>query len=44
MKTLWRGSAMAYEVVNCGVSGYGTREERIFYEVFGRSTHLTLSC
>lgn len=24
-----------YEVINCGVSGYGTHEERIFYELFG---------
>ena len=23
------------EVINCGVSGYGTREERLFYELFG---------
>ena len=25
-----------YEVVNCGVSGYGTREERLFYEEIGK--------
>jgi hypothetical protein len=24
-----------YQVINCGVSGYGTREERLFYELFG---------
>lgn len=24
-----------YEVINCGVSGYGTREHRLFYELFG---------
>jgi hypothetical protein len=23
------------EVINCGVAGYGTREERLFYELFG---------
>lgn len=23
------------EVINCGVSGYGTKEERLFYELFG---------
>jgi GDSL-like lipase/acylhydrolase family protein len=25
----------SYEVVNCGVSGFGTREERLFYEEVG---------
>ncbi len=29
------GSTRTYEVVNCGVSGYGTREERIFYQLLG---------
>jgi hypothetical protein len=29
------GSAKAYEVINCGVSGYGTRDERNFYQLFG---------
>ena len=24
-----------YDVINCGVSGYGTKEERLFYELFG---------
>ena len=24
-----------YEVINCGASGYGTREERLFYELSG---------
>ena len=24
-----------YEVINCGVSGYATREERLFYELYG---------
>jgi hypothetical protein len=28
-------SFSSYEVVNCGVSGFGTREERLFYEEFG---------
>ena len=28
-------SGRNYEVINCGVSGYGTQEERIFYELFG---------
>jgi hypothetical protein len=28
------GSQTTYEIINCGVSGYGTREERIFYEMF----------
>ncbi len=28
-------SERKYEVINCGVSGYGTHEERIFYELFG---------
>jgi hypothetical protein len=26
------GAPVRYEVVNCGVSGYSTREERLFYE------------
>lgn len=25
----------SYEVINCGVSGYGTKEERLFYELYG---------
>lgn len=25
-----------YEFINCGVSGYGTREERMFYKLFGQ--------
>ena len=29
------GSETTYEVVNCGVSDYGTREERLFYQLFG---------
>jgi lysophospholipase L1-like esterase len=29
------GPAAAREVVNCGVQGYGTREERLFYELVG---------
>jgi hypothetical protein len=28
-------SAGVYEVINCGVSGYATREERLFYELVG---------
>ena len=24
-----------YEVINCGVSGYGTHEQRLFFELFG---------
>lgn len=28
-------SGRRYDVVNCGVSGYGTREERILYELVG---------
>ncbi len=27
-----RGEATRYEVINCGVSGYATREERLYYE------------
>lgn len=27
-----RGESTRYEVINCGVSGYATREERLFYE------------
>jgi lysophospholipase L1-like esterase len=27
--------AGAYDVINCGVSGYATREERLHYELFG---------
>jgi hypothetical protein len=29
------GSKRSYEVINCGVSGYGTHEERLFYQLFG---------
>ncbi|MCI0563678.1 MAG: GDSL-type esterase/lipase family protein, partial [Nitrososphaera sp.] len=29
------GSRTTYEVINCGVSGYGTKDERIFYRLFG---------
>jgi hypothetical protein len=28
-------SKRSYEVINCGVSGYGTHEERLFYQLFG---------
>ncbi|MCI0411909.1 GDSL-type esterase/lipase family protein [bacterium] len=28
-------SEKKYEVINCGVSGYGTHEERMFYKLFG---------
>lgn len=28
------GSVESYEVINCGVSGYSTRENRLFYEMF----------
>jgi lysophospholipase L1-like esterase len=28
-----RQSALSYDVVNCGVSGYGTHEERLMYEL-----------
>lgn len=31
-----RGDTLRYEVVNCGVSGYSTREERLFYQRIGR--------
>jgi hypothetical protein len=27
--------AARYEMINCGVSGYGTREQRLFYDSFG---------
>lgn len=30
-----RPNGPAYEVINCGVSGYGTREQRLFFELFG---------
>jgi len=30
-----QGSKTSYEVINCGVQGYGTRQERLFYEFFG---------
>lgn len=33
-KTVAQNSGITYEVVNCGVSGFGTREERLFYELF----------
>jgi hypothetical protein len=29
------GSFEQYDVINCGVSGFGTRDERLFYEEFG---------
>jgi lysophospholipase L1-like esterase len=29
------GGGKMYEAINCGVSGYGTREERLFYQLFG---------
>jgi hypothetical protein len=29
-------SGITYDVMNCGVSGFGTREERLFYETFGQ--------
>jgi lysophospholipase L1-like esterase len=31
-----RSDGLRYEVINCGVSGYGTREERLFYERHAR--------
>jgi hypothetical protein len=32
LERLLNAQAPAYEVINCGASGYGTREERLFYE------------
>lgn len=32
-----RGDSVRYEVINCGVSGYSTREERLFYERVARA-------
>jgi hypothetical protein len=32
-------SERQFEVINCGVSGYGTKEERLFYELFGKQYH-----
>lgn len=29
------GAGTTYEVINCGVPGYSTRDERFFYELFG---------
>jgi len=29
-------SEINYEVINCGISGLGTKEERSFYELFGK--------
>ena len=34
-KTKALGSFESYDVINCGVSGYGTKEERLFYEEVG---------
>jgi len=31
-----RADSVRYEVINCGVSGYSTREERLFYERIAR--------
>ena len=30
-----QGSEKIYEVINAGITGYSTREERLFYELFG---------
>jgi hypothetical protein len=33
-ESMTQNSGNIYEVINCGVSGFGTREERLFYQLF----------
>ena len=32
-----QGDKRRYEVINCGVSGWATREERLYYELYGKN-------